>query len=74
MSYPINLSVTGKPSPRVQHPASGGRQRSTPLNINKTRNQKSNIFSSNDVSAVKQRPKSGNVESNQKKYEVCITV
>lgn len=43
MSYPIDLSITGKPSPRTEHPGSAGRKR-TPLNENKSRNQRSSIF------------------------------
>ena len=43
MSYPINLSITGKPSPRTDHPASAGSRRA-PMTANRIRNQKSNIF------------------------------
>lgn len=43
MSYPINLSVTGKPSPRTDHPASAGSRRA-PMTANRVKNQKSNIF------------------------------
>eukprot|EP00111_Clytia_hemisphaerica_P018268 TCONS_00054022-protein len=43
MSYPISLSVTGKPSPRTNHPANAGHSR-TPMTANRSRNQKSNIF------------------------------
>jgi len=45
MSYPIDLSITGKPSPRTNdRVASAGRRQPTPMNQNKQRNQKSNIF------------------------------
>jgi len=43
MSYPINLSVTGKPSPRTNHPSSAGRRRA-PMTANRAKNQQSNIF------------------------------
>ena len=43
MSYPINLSITGKPSPRTDHPASAGSRRA-PMTANKNRNQKSSVF------------------------------
>ena len=45
MSYPIDLSITGKPSPRTDQRIGSGRRKQTPLNANRSRNQRSNIFS-----------------------------
>ena len=47
MSYPIDLSITGKPSPRVEHPSSAGKRSQTPLNINRTRSLQSDVFATN---------------------------
>lgn len=44
MSYPIDLSITGKPSPRTNQRIGSGRRKQTPLNANRSRNQRSNIF------------------------------
>ena len=46
MSYPIDLSITGKPSPRTNQRIGSGRRKQTPLNANRSRNQRSNIFGS----------------------------
>lgn len=64
MSYPIDLSITGKPTPRVEHPRSAGKRSQTPLNVNRARSLQSDIFSTKEENlGASNRPKSGAVNN-----------
>ena len=44
MSYPLDLTVTGKPTPRTTERLGSSRQPQRPLSANRARSLKSNIF------------------------------
>ena len=60
MSFPLDLTVTGKPTPRTtERPGSTRRsQTRRPLSANRSRNTTSNIFETNDgIDKSKSRPR-----------------
>lgn len=49
MSYPLDLTVTGKPTPRTSERPGSGRKPQRPLSANRAKSLKSNIFGEGSV-------------------------
>ena len=67
MPQTIDLTIQGKPTPRIERPGSGGTSKS-PLNVNRARSRSSNIFGTDHEE--NKRGKSGGTKSQPQKTKV----
>ena len=61
MSYPLDLTITGKPTPRTNERVRSSRQPQRPLSANRAKSVKSNIFGGIDDDPRAAKPPSRSV-------------